>query len=187
MKRSASYAWARLLDPDIHPEYAGFVDETHFEADPRLKRGLKAARLLAEHSRERRTARLLEVPRTRKERYVLGGVEYVFDVEDDDARDAREWELLGLRLDDPVVSAAELADAEYARRVLFGAIGDRAIRYRLDTYAAQRAAPARVCELCSERALPLTARSTRQRCDECRDSGRRRVRPSQTTSRPRVS
>lgn len=163
-RSNSSYAWAVRLS---EPKYAGYIAERRLalwqkggnsayiasnENWPSVLRGRACAHELAEYAKRRRARGLLE------------------------GRDPREWSEsvpsrrlhFGRRLE------GLEREAEYARRVLFGKIGERAIRHRLDRFAAQATRDPRYCSITGcENELPRTARSTRKRCDACRAAGRR--------------
>lgn len=151
MAQKQSYAWATRVD-------RSFIEATlarewnrgqRFDAR-RVESGIRSARAFAENAAQRRKAKILT-----------------------------DWERLGKKVPTLVELfggglAKARADAAYAREVLFGAIGDRAIRHQLQRFASQSVREPRYCEIAGcENELPRTARSTRKRCDSCRAAGRR--------------
>ena len=163
------YAWALRLG---EPRFDGYIaarrhwlwtnGQKGVAADvgwPRVLRGLDLARELATLAERRRGRQLLS------------------------GRDPRSW----LNDEQPLSPVERFGgqlprvtrDIAFARRALFGEISDRAVRHRLQRFAAQTRREPRYCSIVGcENELPRTARSTRKRCDACRDAGRRTARAS---------
>lgn len=158
------YAWALRLR---EPKYAGYVDErrlwlvSHSDNDgatvsddwPRVLRGVELAQELASLAERRRNGKLLW------------------------EGDPREWDQETptpvQRFDSDLPRV--ISDVKHARQALFGSIGDRAIRHRLGRFAQQSMSDPRYCTMAGcHNALPQRSRSTRKRCDACREAGRRR-------------
>jgi len=159
------HAWALSLEK---PKFAGYLDErrawlaTQDDSDlraisddwPRVLRGLERAQELATLAERRRNSKLLS------------------------GRDPREW------IEEDVPTPFErygsdlprvIEDVTFARQALFDTVGDRAIRSRLARFARQAESSRRNCTMAGcQNELPPRARSTRRRCDACREEGRRR-------------
>jgi hypothetical protein len=197
VSRRPSYAWARLLDEEKHPEYAGFVEaaeaRSHGEFNwSRVRAGIRAAQELAEHARRRRRNKVVFATgrrrRSRQRASELSMRDLVARAEELERREQltaqRAWERLGMPDEEIALTPVQLFggrlprvmdNVKYARRALFGDVRDRAVRYRLERFAELAERELRYCTLPGcENALPPNARSTRKRCDSCRATGRRR-------------
>jgi len=142
--KESEYAYARAI---VTPSSHGFDRE-------RLTRGIRAAEALAVEAERRRLAKLYSP----WERAGLTPEE----------RGRTPVEMYGGRL------TRVLGDVAYARKALFGEIGDRAIRHRLQRFEQRAARDPRTCQVegC-DKLLPPQARRSRRRCDACRAAGRR--------------
>jgi len=151
----ASYAWAiRLKESEYAYARAIVTPSSHGFDRERLTRGIRAAEALAVEAERRRLAKLYSP----WERAGLTPEE----------RGRTPVEMYGGRL------TRVLGDVAYARKALFGEIGDRAIRHRLQRFEQRAARDPRTCQVegC-DKLLPPQARRSRRRCDACRAAGRR--------------
>jgi hypothetical protein len=194
--RRPSYAWARLLDEQKHPEYAGFVEAAEARSQgqfnwKRVRAGITAAQELAEHARRRRRNKILVAAGRRRRSGRSTGRPLDALLARAEERERREqlkerqdWERLGMQPGEVALTPVQLfggrlprviENVKYARRALFGEVRDRAVRYRLERFAELGEGELRYCTLtgCTNE-LPRESRSTRKRCNSCQAAGRRR-------------